>query len=88
MAVYAAIRDEPDDVKRMPPISATGHRRRGSGIPKKVTIFNALVDSGEVLIHDPTGTEIHMTDFRVPHLIDGKPDGLAGCDQSPVRIPL
>ena len=32
------------------------------------TVFDCLVDSGQVLHDDASGTQIHVTDFRVAHL--------------------
>ena len=88
MAVNAAIRDESDEMKRVPAVGATVYGRHQCRISKELTFADVPIDSGEVLIHDPTGTEVHMADFRVSHLTGRKPDGLARRDERPVRIPL
>jgi hypothetical protein len=37
-------------------------------VPEKCTLGNLLVDAGNLLIDYPTGAEIQMPDFGIPHL--------------------
>ena len=88
MAVYAAIRDQPDKVECAPAVGATTHGCHHRRIPKEVALADTPIYSGEVLIDYPTGAKVHMTDFGVAHLTGRKPNGVARRDESPVRIPL
>lgn len=88
MAVYAAVRDEPDDVHRVPAVGATVYRCYQCRVSEEVTLADAPIDPGKVLEYDPTGAQVHMPDFRVAHLARGKPHSFARSDEGPVRILL
>ncbi|VTR18870.1 Uncharacterised protein [Serratia fonticola] len=37
-------------------------------VGEEVTVFDLFIQTGQVLIHDAAGAEVHVTDFRVTHL--------------------
>ena len=68
MAVHAAVGQQSDQVKCLMIVPAPVHRNDDGWVLEEVTIQNALVDSREILIHNPTRTEVHMPDLGVAHL--------------------
>ncbi len=85
-AVDTAVREQPDEVKRVLPVDATIHRLRKHGALEQFAVPDALVDAGEVLVHDPAGAHIHVADFGVPHLPGREPDRLARGDELRMRV--
>lgn len=88
MAMNAAVRDEADDVERVLATGATAHAGNERRIVEEVTLVDASIDSGEVLIYNPPRAQVHVANFGVPHLTGRKTDRLARRDEGCVRIPL
>jgi hypothetical protein len=79
MRMHAAIADEAEEVQALAFGFFESVHEHGHG--GEFAIANALVDAGEVLIHDATGTEVQVADFAVAHLAVGQADVLtAGAD--------
>ena len=68
VAVHPAGRQQPKQVYRPPLGNGRIHRFDQHRISKQRTLFNRLGDSGEVLVHRPPGTYIHVPHFRITHL--------------------
>src|SRR6476646_3431563 len=85
-AVDPAVREQADEVKRVLPVDATGHRLRKHGTLEQLTVPDALVDAGEVLVDDPPGAHVHVADLGVPHLPGRKSDSLARRNELRMRV--
>jgi len=40
---------------------------------EKTAVGDSGVDAGQILVDDAAGTDIHVPDFRIAHLIVGRP---------------
>jgi hypothetical protein len=88
MAVHAAVRHQADQVQRLLAAGSHVHRRRERGVLEEVTVADALVDAGEVLIDHPAGAHVHVADFGIAHLAGRQADGLARRDQLRAGVAL
>jgi hypothetical protein len=68
MAVHAAIGDEAEKVQRPRGSRTSLHRCTQRRVRGQLTICDAFVDPGEVLVHDAAGAHVHVPDLGVAHL--------------------
>ena len=87
VAVDSAVRDQADEVERVPPVRDTVHGGRQRRVREEVAVANALVDPGEVLIDDAAGAHVHVADFGVAHLPGGQANRFPRRDQLRMRVP-
>ena len=55
------------------------------GVAFEFAALHGLVDAREVLVHDPPGSDDHVSDFGVAHLTCGEPHIHAGAGKQGVR---
>jgi hypothetical protein len=87
MTVHAAIGYEP---KKMETMSTRARKSfLQNTIPRELAVGDCFVNSGQILIDDPSRTQIEMADFGVAHLAVGQTDiGTAGAEFSPRIFPV
>ncbi len=75
MAVHAAVRDQPDEVKRAAVFLYVPDCIQKLLLAEEVSVCNRLCDAGKLLIDDAPRADIEMSDFRIAHLSVGKTHG-------------
>jgi len=55
-------------------------------ILKEISVLDSLRDLGEILVNNPAGSHIQMSDFGIPHLSFRKPYGHTACVSPNKRI--
>ena len=82
VAVDAARRQQPQDMERLPATRRARRRVEERPVVEEGTVLDGARDAGEVLHHQPPGTDVHMPDLGVPHLLVGQADiGPRAADQ-------
>src|SRR5919204_2766432 len=72
-------------MKSAPAVAGGAHRLRERGVCVEAAVGDAAVDPGEVLVDDPTGAQVEVTDLGVALLPGGQPDRFPGRRQCGVR---
>ena len=85
-AVYAAVRQKPDKMKRRRILLAILDCRGKSGVLIKRAVLYRLVDHGYILVDHSSCAEIEMTHLAVAHLSFRKSHGSARSLYQSVRI--
>ncbi len=61
-------------MERLPATRRARRRVEERPVVEEGTVFDGARDAGEVLHHQPPGTDVHMPDLGVPHLLVGQAD--------------
>ena len=72
VAMHAARRQQAEDMQRALFAGLDGFQQRR--ITPELAGFDGVFDLGVILIHHPSGADVHVTDFGVAHLPGGQPD--------------
>ena len=78
MRVHTAVRKKTHQMHSTIAISDPIEYAYQDFILEELSNFNRPSDTSEILIYNPSGTQIHMTNFGVPHLPVGKTDRQTG----------
>ena len=87
--VDAAVGDQSHEVK--PAAGAVARRlarRPEDRVVEEAAVGDRVVDAGQVLLDDGSGTEVEVADLRVPHLAVGQADVAAAGREHAVRKPI
>src|SRR5207248_9377951 len=85
--VDAAVRDEPEQVQASG-VARADTRRQEHIVLGERSVFDRVVDAGQVLADDRAGAQVQMADLGVAHLALGQPDGAAAGGQLRGRVLL
>ena len=86
VTVHAAVGDEADEMECMAVAGTAVQRGRQDLVAEEVPLANVEVDARQVLVDDPPGAEVHVSDLGVAHLPGRQAHGLTARDQGCVRI--
>ena len=68
VGVDAAVGEQAGEVKTATPCLCPGDAVQQDRVGEKIAVDDGFADHGQVLVHDPAGTEIEVADFRIAHL--------------------
>ncbi|MNM70987.1 hypothetical protein D3C81_826320 [compost metagenome] len=88
MAVYAAIGQQAVQMKLLAVGLRVLYSFNQGLVRKEITFTDRLVDTGQILIHDPACTDVQMTYFRVTHLSFRQTHSLTASSKRSVRVHL
>ena len=71
MAVNTTIGNQTNQMHRATPSTGIFNRSNQCRIFKKLTTLDFIVDTHQILTHNCTTTQRHMTDFGITHLTIG-----------------
>ena len=84
MAVHSSVRNQPEKMEAMSASFREGFLR--DGIPLQLAVGEGFVDSGKILVNDPTRAEIQVADLRVAHLPFRQPNVETAGAQPSARV--
>ena len=84
--VHPTVGDQTHEVQLLAGALARVHQPGDGAVLEEVPGLDRLVDARDVLIHDPPGAEVHVSDLAVAHQPQGQADLLARSGQERVRI--
>ena len=83
VTVYAAVRDDPQDMADTLALPELGGEFRKDGIAGQGAVGDRLIDARHDLGDHPAGADIHMADLGIAHLVVGQADiGARGGEQA------
>ncbi len=88
VGVNAPVRDQPQQVEGFAAFPGEAEGLLQNGVALQFTVFDGFVDAHQLLIHHPTGAEVHVAHFGVAHLTFGQADGFPMGDQLAVGVLL
>ncbi len=86
MAVNPAGRQQPHDVQAAAVLLEPLERPVQGSVAGKLALLDGAVDPRQVLIDLATGTEVHMTHFRIAHLVVRQAHVCTGARDQGVRL--
>src|SRR5699024_11554826 len=81
MRMDTAVTEQSHDMKLTAFALDMLHRIKQHFVFEEVAVFDRLVDARQTLIDDAAGTDIQVTNLRIPHLSFRQPDIQAGRGQ-------
>jgi hypothetical protein len=85
--VNTAVGNEPEQMKAM--AVRTSERFLQDLVTRQFAVRDRFVNSGQILINNPPGTQVKMSNFRIAHLSLGQTDiGSAGAQFTAWIIPV
>ncbi|MNM79137.1 hypothetical protein D3C81_910620 [compost metagenome] len=86
VTVHAAIGQQAEDVYGLAAAHGLVDRATEHFVCEELAIFDGLSDSGEILVHNAAGTEVHVADLGVAHLPVRQTDVHARAGDQAVRL--
>ena len=85
VAVHAIWRNQPDEMQRGVARLAALDGIDERPLFEEISVVDAFVDAGQVLVHHSAGAHRHVADFRIPHLPGRQTDRLTRGRERRVR---
>ena len=86
VAVHPAVGKQSEQMEAALVLFHVFNRLKERFVFKEAAVFNCLGHPGQILIHNPSGTDIQMPHFGVSHLSVRKTDGFPACLERCMRI--